>query len=252
MRRKCVLCGIYALSIALMFLFVMCLGVTSSAHEIDSKDYQEMKALEDDIISNAQELCQTEDIFIDENTGVNYEKAEKVYIDVFMSGIKTSEKDAIVEWAEQSDYVWIVPVDSSEKSVEVTLHRESADSEFEITSAQINEREVYSDILAEKSHLIDDYIIVGGTDVFRQPVAIGFENNEAKYWIALGTQYDLFEQAPEDSVIEEGVYDYEGILKLINESNKEDHIEWTVFLVIIAIVIISACIIVMRKKKKSI
>lgn len=201
---------------------------------INATEFELIKELKDQMLSETKEFLESESIKFNDIT-VGFSEASKVYVDSDISNTNTVNENDIMTFLKQGDYVWVIPAygidESSNQNVTITvakalpydekrcqvlseeekqLVKEEA-GKWSISEIGISENTPYTEQMKQIGNMVDSYTIVGGLKGMFQPVAIGFQNGEAKYWISLGYDYELLQDGSKGAKVNEGVYDYESI-----------------------------------------
>ena len=74
------------------------------------------------------------------------------------------------------------------------------------------------------SDIADEYVLVGGIPGLRMPIAIGFKDQEAKYWIELGYQYEILEEMPNTKTAQDGIFDYGEVKSRLEEYESDPNV----------------------------
>lgn len=194
-----------------------------------SNDFEEVSALEQGALEWLQELGASQGIeLIPEQ--LDYEKAVKVYVNTDIVTIDGTDRGTLLNALEAGDYVWVIPASTAYGNFQVTVARglplsEDAkpylteeeqqkirdnEGKWEITEVAFDTVAPYVDQLnAYASQLADctRVVITGSQTGFGMPVAVGFDDTEAKYFIGLGFQYPVAEGNARNT----SVYEYDAL-----------------------------------------
>lgn len=206
-----------------------------------------IKELEEQMLLESAEFLESEDIKFN-NLSVRYSEASKVYIDSDISNTDTVNEKDIMSFLKHGDYVWVVPVygidESENQNMTITvakalpydenrcqvlneeekqLVKEEA-GKWGISEIGISENIPFAEKMKQTDNMVDSYTIVGGLKGMFQPVAIGFQNGAAKYWISLGYDYELLQDRNRSAKVNEGIYDYELIKEKIDVYKDADNV----------------------------
>lgn len=197
-------------------------------------EFAEIKSLENTMLSQAEEILDVEGIEFEE-LSLNYADASKVYVDMDMAAISSTKEEDLVAFLDKSNYVWVIPVegvsDESGFHVAITVSRgvkydeergrvlteqekqmiKDQEGEWIISEIAVQEMDNYVNQMKKAEDVIDHYIIVGGVQGLFHPIAIGFQNGTAKYWIGLGYDYGLLKDEQKVVSSREDIFDYETV-----------------------------------------
>lgn len=232
----------------------------------ESAVYADIQKEEESIKESiAMLIYENEDPPSDFNPVLQYEQAEKVYVDTGIEKQKYRKESDIRNYLDTCNYIWIIPTEVDGKQIQVTAAQEqpsnpdkSSDSteenegKWEITEVALRTTEPYADQMRKKSDLIDGYVLVGGVPgLSRMPAAIGFKDGEAKYWIELGYQYEILEEMAKTKDAEEGIYDYSTVTeKLANyEAGSNKSVIVAIGIIALIAIIGVGVLYVVRKRK---
>lgn len=207
---------------------------------IKSEAYQDIKKEEAYVKESIATLLyeeNSESVPKDFNPVLQYDQAEKVYIDTGIENLKSEEEAEIRNFLNECNYVWVIPVEVDGKNIQVTaakgrpldpersknLNEEERkqikenEGKWGITEVAVREMEPYARQMKNMSGIADEYVLVGGIPGLRMPIAIGFKDGEAKNWITLGYQYEILEEMPKTSGSQDGVFDYSAVKDRLEE-----------------------------------
>lgn len=151
---------------------------------------------------------------------LSYERIVKVYVDTEIEKTTTDEKSELMDLLQDSNYVWVVPLEVGSHNFQITFGKSSG--EWKIT--EVAERTVmpYDRFLAEiqESYEFTDIVLIGGMPSFHMPVALAFDDTKAVAWIDLGYSEMNFEDliGSKKAKSTEPVYDYEMIQQAMQEA----------------------------------
>lgn len=194
---------------------------------VTSSDFEEVSALEQGALEWLQELGASQGVEeIPEQ--LDYEKAVKVYVNTDIVTVDSSVRETLLNALEAGDYVWVIPASTAYGNFQVTVARglplsEDAkpylteneqkkildnEGKWEITEVALDTVSPYIEQLnAYASQLADctRVVITGSQTGFGMPVAVGFDDTEAKYFVGLGFQYPVAEGAVRNT----SIYEYD-------------------------------------------
>ena len=215
----------------------------------NTAEFAEIENLETEMRSETETFLKQQGIVFND-LKINYDKVAKIYIDMDISEITSMKETDIKNFLDEQDYVWVIPVegitDTSEGYVKVTVARgaplreeiahllteegkqriKEQEGKWKISEIALVTQEVYTSQLDKKEDLIDGYSIVGGVRGMHHPIAIGYKDGEAKYWISLGFSYEALESRAlyvsyslksDAKIQEDGVYDYQMVKDILDE-----------------------------------
>lgn len=195
-----------------------------------SSDFSEIQLLEDDICNIVAGLGGNS-----KPKDIKFSKAAKIYIDTDIIKIHSKEQDDILNALKDSNYVWVIPIETEDEIYEVTLARglplsddakavltleeqeevRNNEGKWHVTSSAEGENtDNYIEELLDYGEQVQDYsriIIVGSQPGMQMPIAIGFHNEEAVSWISLGYQYPVIMKEKNTISLDSGIYDFENI-----------------------------------------
>lgn len=178
------------------------------------------------------------------NPVLQYDRAEKVYIDTGIEKQKTVKEEEIRDFLNKCNYVWVILAEVDGKNIQVTAgkgqpldperskelteeEREKIaenEGKWEITEVTVREMEPYARQMEKMSDIADEYVLVGGIPGLRMPIAIGFKDQEAKYWIELGYQYEILEEMPNTKTAQDGIFDYGEVKSRLEEYESDPNV----------------------------
>lgn len=244
MKKKCLI----LLSVLLIVMGnIIVFAADGEETLIKSEAYQEIKKEEAYVKESIATLLygeNGEEIPEEFHPVLQYEQAEKVYIDTGIENQNLVKEDEIRNFLSQCNYVWVIPVEVDGKNIQVTaakgrpLNTERSkelteeerekikenEGKWEITEVAVREMEPYARQMENMSGLMEEYVLVGGIPGLRMPIAIGFKDEEAKYWIELGYQYEILEEMPKTGTAQDGVFDYSAVKDRLEEYNGETNL----------------------------
>ena len=190
-----------------------------------------------------------------DNVKIDYEKAEKVYVDSRIFSLKDESTKEIEKELSRSDYIWYVNVIIDEETYSISfskgmpLREEVKDvlTQDEINKIKaeegkwtvsgidhsLSEEESFSEIVDKTLKDIDydisdaKVVICGGLEHIHYPVAIVMDTDEAKLLIPMehmtveGTPEQIKEARPEGTDAAD-VYLYSAIKEAVNEMKSEE------------------------------
>ena len=207
---------------------------------MESEAYQDIKKEEAYVKESIAALLYEDNsdaIPQDFNPVLQYDRAEKVYIDTGIENQKTVKEEEIRDFLNKCNYVWVIPAEVDGKNIQVTVgkgqplnperskelteeEREKIaknEGKWEITEVAVREMEPYARQMEKMSDIADEYVLVGGIPGLRMPIAIGFKDQAAKYWIELGYQYEILEEMPKTKTAQDGIFDYGEVKSRLEE-----------------------------------
>lgn len=244
MKKKCLI----LLSLLLIVMGnIIVFAADGEETLIKSEAYQEIKKEEAYVKESIATLLygeNGEEIPEEFHPVLQYEQAEKVYIDTGIENQNLVKEDEIRNFLSQCNYVWVIPVEVDGKNIQVTAAKgrplnperskelteeerekiKENEGKWEITEVAVREMEPYARQMENMSGLMEEYVLVGGIPGLRMPIAIGFKDEEAKYWIELGYQYEILEEMPKTGTAQDGVFDYSAVKDRLEEYNGETNL----------------------------
>lgn len=235
MKKKCLML-LSLLLIVMGNITVLAADGESHGEEIliKSEAYQEIKKEEAYVKESIATLLygeSGEEIPKEFHPVLQYDQAEKVYIDTGIENRNLVKEEEIRNFLSQCNYVWVIPAEVDGKNIQVTAAKgrpldperskelteeerkkiKENEGKWEITEVAVREMEPYARQMENMSDLADEYVLVGGIPGLRMPIAIGFKDGEAKYWIELGYQYEILEEMPKTRTVQDGIFDYSAV-----------------------------------------
>lgn len=177
----------------------------------NSSDYEEISALEDEILSELREISGVSEGL----EQIDFSKGIKVYINTDILQLNTDNKESILSELHSGDYVWVIPFTIDNENYQVTLGKGmplSEEAKEVLTPSQqqhIIEQEgkwgiseisrgtvaPYMEQLENKEEL-DHYsqvVFIGSIPGIAMPMALCFDSQKATEWVGLGFSYPVIE-----------------------------------------------------------
>lgn len=238
---------------------------------VTSGDFEEIQLLEDDIRNNFSWI--TDEV----PKSIDFSQAVRIYVDTNLVILKSAQQEVLLEALDDSNYVWVVPMEANGEWYSVTIARglpfngddkgvlteedieylRSMEGKWHITETILGGVEgYYSKLLNYGDEILnyDRIILVSSQPGIRMPIAIGFSDGAAGSWISLGYEYPVISNTENTSGNDSGIYDFETISKLARRYDDRclDKDPRTIWFYIIAIFIFTAVAgsLVIRYRKK--
>lgn len=197
-----------------------------------SSELEEISLLEDEMIDNLLGVnnvsvenetdYEAERQYYTENIEFHYDKAVKIHSSTYLFQLDTDNEEAILNYLDQGDHIWIVPVSLDGKKYMMTVTRGlplSEDAKEVLTPEQqqevidregkwfvveiVGETDEYfwETLLSRKEELegCERVTVIADLPGFHYPVVLGFQDGRAARWVGLGYQYSIMEDAAEEA-----------------------------------------------------
>lgn len=237
-----------------------------------NNDFQEIQLLENDIRDN---ILWTGAEGVPES--IDFSRAIRIYVDTNLVKLKSIQQEVLLEALEDSNYVWVVPVEVDGEWCSVTIARglpfngdrrgvltdedveylRNMEGKWHVTETMRGCVEGYYDQLLGYGDEILNYdriIIVSSQPGMRMPIAIGFSEGEARSWISLGYGYPVISDAENAGEIDTGIYDFETIATLArdydDECLKDPHTLWFYVAALLVCAVVTGILVIRYKEKK--
>lgn len=194
----------------------------------DNPDYTSVTALEDDILKELRSLAGF-DRDIPESLTPSYADAYKLYTNTQILSMDTTDEGEIRTALEDGTYFWIIPfpnINGYSYNVPVFWDGETWDVGY-VEEYEEGDNPSYTVSAAQRIDQLPqgDYtaVLVGGLTHIQQPVAVVFENGEARYIVESrspipleGTEKQKQRLLAEGTSESDGIFQYDKIAQVVN------------------------------------
>lgn len=201
-----------------------------------SNDFEEVYELDQEILKELQSFCLSRQL-PEYPKEINYQRIVKVYMGADIIQMDNGREE-MLEALESNEYGWLVSINTAAGNYQLTIARRLPLKNDEIEQQEIHDTErkwmikshsltavePYLDQLEKKSEELaacTRLVLVEGQSGFFEPVAIGFDDEKAKYLIGLGFQYG----AVSENTCNVSVYEYDEIAERVKKMYVTDSTE---------------------------
>lgn len=201
----------------------------------ENPDYEEVTALEDDILQKLETHLSSNGAKLPENLTPDYTQAYKVYTDTPILTMDTLNESDLRAALEEGTYFWVIPFPDIEgKSYNIPVcyaddewsvpYSEECDSAAELSYVSPAEERIQE--LPEGTYTA---VLVGGLRFFSQPVAVVFQDGNAVYLVQSkapmeleGTEEQQEQLAAEGFSVSDGIYQYDKVAQTVKNAPPAD------------------------------
>lgn len=201
----------------------------------ENPDYEEVTALEDDILQKLETHLSSNGAKLPENLTPDYTQAYKVYTDTPILTMDTLNESDLRTALEEGTYFWVIPFPDIEgKSYNIPVcyaddewsvpYSEECDSAAELSYVSPAEERIQE--LPEGTYTA---VLVGGLRFFSQPVAVVFQDGNAVYLVQSkapmeleGTEEQQEQLAAEGFSVSDGIYQYDKVAQTVKNAPPAD------------------------------
>ena len=201
----------------------------------ENPDYEEVTALEDDILQKLETHLSSNGATLPENLTPDYTQAYKVYTDTPILTMDTLNESDLRAALEEGTYFWVIPFPDIEgKSYNIPVcyaddewsvpYSEECDSAAELSYVSPAEERIQE--LPEGTYTA---VLVGGLRFFSQPVAVVFQDGNAVYLVQSktplgleGTEEQQEQLAAEGFSVSDGIYQYDKVAQTVKNAPPAD------------------------------
>ena len=201
----------------------------------ENPDYEEVTALEDDILQKLETHLSSNGAKLPENLTPDYTQAYKVYTDTPILTMDTLNESDLRAALEEGTYFWVIPFPDIEgKSYNIPVcyaddewsvpYSEECDSAAELSYVSPAEERIQE--LPEGTYTA---VLVGGLRFFSQPVAVVFQDGNAVYLVQSktplgleGTEEQQEQLATEGFSVSDGIYQYDKVAQTVKNAPPAD------------------------------
>ena len=201
----------------------------------ENPDYEEVTALEDEILQKLETHLSSNGAKLPENLTPDYTQAYKVYTDTPILTMDTLNESDLRAALEEGTYFWVIPFPDIEgKSYNIPVcyaddewsvpYSEECDSAAELSYVSPAEERIQE--LPEGTYTA---VLVGGLRFFSQPVAVVFQDGNAVYLVQSkapmeleGTEEQQEQLAAEGFSVSDGIYQYDKVAQTVKNAPPAD------------------------------